>query len=139
MTLNAVGRDQADALASIADEPYASIWTSDLARCLATARIMGVDATPTAELREFDFGSIEGKRWHDLDASTQQGLLDFDGFVAPDGESVADFGVRIDRFVAGLGPGRHLLITHGGVVRHLLRRARADADVRPGTWREVEV
>ncbi len=136
--LNEAGIAQAEALRSIADEPYDSIWCSDLGRCVETARLMGVDASPTAELREFDFGWIEGERWEDLDRPTQHGLLTFDGFVAPGGDSVADFGARIDRFVAGLGPGRHLLVTHGGVIRHLLPQTDADAEVGPGTWRDVE-
>ena len=137
--LNDVGRRQAAALSGIATGPYESVWCSDLRRCVDTARLMGAEATPTAELREFDFGEIEGRQWADLDAATQQGLLDFDGFVAPGGESVAAFGLRIDRFVDGLADGHHLLIVHGGVVRHLLRRIGADADVRPGTWRDVEL
>lgn len=136
--LNAEGRVQAAALSVIADTHYDSIWCSDLRRCLDTARLMGVTATPTPELREFDFGELEGKRWDDLDGPTQRGLLVFDGFVAPGGESVAAFGERIDAFVAGLGPGHHLLVAHGGVVRHLLRRTGVDADVRPGTWRDLE-
>ncbi|MEM8705368.1 MAG: histidine phosphatase family protein, partial [Actinomycetota bacterium] len=61
-----------------------------------------------------------------------------DGFVAPGGESVVAFGARIDAFVAGLRPGRHLVIAHGGVIRHLLRRTGTDADVRPGTWRDLD-
>lgn len=137
--LNDVGRRQAAALSEIATGPYESVWCSDLGRCVETARLMGAEATPTAELREFDFGEIEGRQWADLDEATQQGLLDFDGFVAPGGESVAAFGLRIDRFVDGLADGHHLLIVHGGVVRHLLRRIGADADVRPGTWRDVEL
>ena len=137
--LNPAGMVQADALRSIAAERYDSIWCSDLRRCLETAEGMGVDAVPTPRLREFDFGAIEGKRWNDLDDATQQGLLDFDDFSAPDGESVAAFGARVDGFVADLGPGRHLLVVHGGVIRHLLRRVDEDRDVRPGTWCDVEI
>ena len=136
--LNAVGVAQAEALASIAEGPYDSIWCSDLTRCVETARLMGVDAMPTPELREFDFGDLEGKRWDDLDELIRQGLLDFDGFVAPGGESVAEFGARIDAFVHDLGRGHHLLVVHGGVIRHLLRRSGVDADVRPGTWRDLD-
>ena len=137
--LNAVGVAQAEALCTIAAGPYDSIWCSDLSRCVETACLMGVDAKPTPQLREFDFGEIEGKRWDDLDEATQQGMLDFDGFVAPGGESVAAFGTRLDEFVAELGLGHHLLVVHGGVVRHLLRRAGADAEVRPASWRDLEV
>lgn len=139
VSLNTSGRAQAAALSTIADGPYESIWVSDLARCVETVRLMGVTATPTRELREFDFGDMEGKRWDDLDTVVQQGLLDFDGFVAPGGESVDDFGARIHRFVASLGSGHHLLITHGGVVRHLLRRTGTDVHVAPGSWRDLEI
>ncbi|MAJ88136.1 MAG: alpha-ribazole phosphatase, partial [Acidimicrobiaceae bacterium] len=85
--LNSVGRRQAAALAVIAAGPYDSVWCSDLGRCVETATLMEAEATPTPELREFDFGEIEGRRWPDLDEATQRGLLDFDGFVAPGGES----------------------------------------------------
>lgn len=137
--LNANGVAQAAALAVIADHDYTSRWTSDLVRCVETARLMGVDATPTAELREFDFGRIEGLRWEDLDADTQQRLIDFDGFEAPGGERVIDFGARIDAFIDGLGPGHHLLIAHGGVIRHLLRSTGTDASVEPGSWRDLDL
>lgn len=139
LALNAVGVAQAQALASIAYGPYDSVWSSDLQRCVETARLMGVEAEPTPALREFDFGDIEGARWEDLDARIQQGLAEFDGFVAPGGEAVAAFGARIDGFVDGLGSGHHLLVAHGGVIRHLLRRMATDADVRPGSWRDLRL
>ncbi|MEL6985915.1 MAG: histidine phosphatase family protein [Actinomycetota bacterium] len=137
--LNVTGVAQAESLGVIADQDYTSIWCSDLTRCTETARLMGVDATPTAELREFDFGRLEGLRWDDLDQASQDGLLRFDGFAAPGGERVSDFAARIDGFVDRLGPGHHLVIGHGGVVRHLLRRTGADARVEPGSWRDVEL
>lgn len=136
--LNRAGVAQAETLRAIAEGPYDSTWCSDLTRCVETARLMGVDAAPTPALREFDFGEIEGKRWDELDEATQRGLLDFEGFVAPGGESVAEFGARIDAFVDDLGSGNHLLVVHGGVIRHLLRRTGLDADVRPGTWRDLD-
>lgn len=139
VALNAVGIAQARSLHSIVDLAYTSCWTSDLVRCMETTRLMGASATPASELREFDFGHIEGKRWEELDAATKRGLLDFDGFAAPGGETVVDFGARIDAFVDRLGDGHHLLITHGGVIRHLLRRTGTDATVEPGSWRDVDL
>ena len=138
VTLNEAGIAQARALTVIAGDRYDSVWCSSLTRCVETARLMGVTAVPTPHLQEFDFGKIEGLTWEQLDATTQNGLLDFNRFIAPDGESVTVFGRRIDAFVEGLGPGRHLLITHGGVIRYLLRQSGTDADVRPGTWRDIE-
>ena len=49
------------------------------------------------------------------------------------------FGQRIDAFVAGLGEGRHLLVTHGGVIRYLLRRAGRDEHVPAGGTVVLEV
>ena len=138
VTLNEAGIAQARALTVIAGDRYESVWCSSLTRCVETARLMGVTADPTPLLQEFDFGKIEGLTWEQLDATTQNGLLDFNRFIAPAGESVTVFGRRIDAFVEGLGPGRHLLITHGGVIRYLLRQSGTDADVRPGTWRDIE-
>lgn len=135
--LNPAGVAQAEALQAIAGLDYTSIWTSDLTRCVETARLMGVEAAPSAALREFDFGQLEGLRWDDLDEVTKRGLLRFDGFVAPGGERVVDFAARIDRFVDGLGRGHHLLIAHGGVIRHLLRATGVDARVEPGSWRDL--
>ena len=139
VTLNETGIAQAQALRVISGDRYDSVWCSSLTRCIETARLMGVAADPTPHLQEFDFGKIEGLTWDELGNTTQNGLLDFNGFVAPDGESVILFGRRIDAFVEGLGPGRHLLITHGGVIRYLLRRSGTDADVRPGTWRDIDL
>ena len=139
VTLSEAGIAQAQALAVISGDKYDSVWCSSLTRCVETARLMGVSADPTPHLQEFDFGKIEGLTWDELDSTTQNGLLDFNGFVAPNGESVILFGRRIDAFVEGLGPGRHLLITHGGVIRHLLRRSGTDVDVRPGTWRDIDL
>lgn len=136
--LNETGRYQARQLADLADGPYASIWMSPFERCRETARLMDVDARVAGALAEFDFGELNGMRWDDLDRSTQRAIVSFDGFVAPGGESVAEFGTRIDVFVAGLVPGRHLLITHGGVIRHLMRRVGRDDDVPAGTSTVVE-
>lgn len=138
LPLNATGIVQAEALGAIAKESYDSIWCSDLRRAVETASHMGVSATATPRLREFDFGDLEGMRWCDLDEVTKNGLLSFDGFRAPGGGTVEAFASTVDRFVASLGAGRHLLITHGGVIRHLLRRVGDDRDVRPGTWCDID-
>lgn len=135
--LNEAGRAQAAALTTLGGETFDAIWTSPLRRCVETAASIGVDAAPVDALQEFDFGAVEGKRWHDLDEATQSALIDFEGFEAPGGETVVEFGRRIDAFLAGLDDGRHLLVTHGGVIRHLLRRAAEERPVAPGSWVEV--
>ena len=90
-------------------------------------------------LRELDFGSLEGMAWEELDRATQRLLVGFDDFVAPGGESVANFRARVRSFLADLTPGDHLIFTHGGVIRLLLRAAGRSEHVPPGHTAEVEV
>ncbi|MDJ0924163.1 MAG: histidine phosphatase family protein [Acidimicrobiia bacterium] len=108
------------------------LWSSDLQRCVETARIVAGDPTVDKRLREFDFGRIEGLRFDELDHATQEGILAFDGFAAPGGETVPEFRARIESFFDELPAGRHLIVTHGGVIRLLLRRMGHDFRVRPG-------
>ncbi len=66
-------------------------------------------------------------------------MTEFDGFVAPAGESSAYLGKRVGSFLAELGPGDHLIFTHGGVIRLLLRRAHRSEHVAPGHSVEIDV
>lgn len=117
---------------------YVSVVSSDLLRCRETAELLGFVPALDPALREFDFGRIEGHTWDQLDRSTQDALATYDGFVAPGGESVATFGRRVDAFVDSLAPGHHLVITHGGVIRHLLRREGIERHVGAGEWIDLE-
>ena len=108
------------------------VWSSDLQRCVETSRIVIGDATLDTRLREFDFGDVEGLLFDDLDEATQSGLIAFDGFTAPGGETVSEFQDRIEEFFGELAGGRHLIITHGGVIRFLLRQLGHDFRVPPG-------
>ena len=139
LSLDWRGRTEAKALSEALCGRYDSVWTSDLQRCVETARLAGLEATPTSALREFDFGLLEGKTWDELEPATQSALAAFDGFQAPGGESVAAFGERIDCFVDSLVAGRHLLVTHGGVIRHLTRRAGEDKLVAPAGWCDLDI
>ena len=111
---------------------YDRLWSSDLQRCIETARIVAGEPETDQRLREFDFGDIEGRRFDDLDEATQDGILAFDGFAAPGGETVPEFRMRIESFFNGLPAGRHLVVTHGGVIRLLLRQMGHDFRVPPG-------
>jgi probable phosphoglycerate mutase len=57
----------------------------------------------------------------------------FEGFRAPGGESYEDLRARVHAFVDELPPGRHVVFTHGGVVRLLAREVGEDRFVRTGT------
>jgi len=144
--LSEVGRAQARELARTLDlRPQTTIWSSDLERATATASVVQAAVTVAdaaaplrvdERLRELDFGRLEGLTWNELEPATRRALFDFDGFAAPGGESVAALAARVDDFLAQLyleaGSGPHVLITHGGVIRLLLRRGPGDRPVRPG-------
>jgi broad specificity phosphatase PhoE len=108
------------------------MWCSDLRRATDTARLSLVEAGDDPRLRELDFGSLEGADWGSLPERVRTELLEFDGFRAPGGESVTDLRARVLDLVDELGAGTHLLVTHGGVIRTLLRLGGRDAIIPPG-------
>jgi probable phosphoglycerate mutase len=79
------------------------------------------------------FGSLEGQLWESLDARAQEALARFEGFAAPGGESFEDLRARVLSFLDGLPAGRHLVFTHGGVVRLLSREVGEERFVPTGT------
>lgn len=114
------GRAQAQAVRPHVTGPYASVWSSDLRRALETAELARGPCPTDTRLREMDFGSYEGRVWNDLSAEVTRDMLAFESFAPPDGEPFAAVRARVLAFVAELGAGRHLLFTHGGVVRTLM-------------------
>ena len=139
VSLNAKGRRRIDNLAIHLPDNHIGVWTSPLRRCIETVERLGIEATPVSAIAEFDFGEIEGLTWVDLDHDTQNALINFDNFVAPGGESMKGFTARVDTFVDSLDTGCHLLVTHGGVIRHLLRRVGRKEQVKPGSFVEIEL
>lgn len=131
--LNDRGRLQAKSLVERLDgRDFAGVWSSDLVRAMETARLAVGEPVPDPRLRELDFGRLEGRRWEEIPTEIQQALADFEGFGAPDGESVAELRSRVLRFVEALPGGEHLVFTHGGVIRLLLRESGVDRQVLPG-------
>jgi len=136
--LNARGRRQARALGErLAGKRFTSIWSSDLARAEETGRLAVNGAAADRRLRELRFGDLEGRRWEDCPADMRAALLAFDGFRAPGGESVGEFRRRVLAFVDTLADGDHLVFTHGGVIRVLLREGGRDQEVPPGQLKRV--
>ncbi len=117
------GEGQARDLGSfLRERTYDSVWSSDLQRARHTAELAFGTPSEDTRLREIDFGELDGLDWHTLDASWRSMLLErFDEFDPPGGEHAAEFTRRVVEFVEELPPGRHLVFTHGGVVRLLLR------------------
>jgi 2,3-bisphosphoglycerate-dependent phosphoglycerate mutase len=131
--LNEEGRLQARILrTTLRGRGFAGIWSSDLQRAIQTARVAVGGAIADKRLRELNFGELEGRTWNECPHEIQEGLLAFDSFSAPGGESVGVLRERVLDFLAQLPPGDHLVFTHGGVVRLLLREVGHDARVAPG-------
>ena len=130
--LNLAGEREARLLGPAVEiSRYTEVWSSDLGRAIDTARLAGWQATPDVRLREIDFGEIEGLTWKELDGDVREGLAAFDRFVAPGGESVAGFVGRVSDFLDGLVAGSHMAVTHGGVIRAVLRLC-GEAGAFPG-------
>jgi 2,3-bisphosphoglycerate-dependent phosphoglycerate mutase len=131
--LNEQGRLQARSLRErLATMEFAGVWSSDLVRARETARLAVGEPVRDRRLRELDFGSLEGRRWDECPLDVRRSLVAFDGFEAPAGESVEELRSRVLQFVGALPAGQHLLFTHGGVIRLLLREADRDLQVLPG-------
>jgi probable phosphoglycerate mutase len=128
------GEEQASALRPLlAGERFDGVWSSDLQRTVTTARLAWGEPRPDPRLREMGFGSLEGQLWETLDPRLQDSLARFEGFSAPGGESFEDLRVRVLSFLDELPGGRHLVFTHGGVVRLLSREVGEDHFVPTGT------
>ena len=128
------GERQARALRPhLAEQRFESVWASDLDRALSTARLAWGEPRQDRRLREMSFGELEGLAWQALSPEQQEALARFSGFSAPGGESFDALRARVLALLDSLGPGRHLLFTHGGVVRLLSREAGEDAFVPTGT------
>ena len=132
--LTADGEAQARALRDeLQAQTFDSVWASDLQRAVRTAALAWGVARVDARLREIDFGSLDGQSWHTLDADHKAALLRFEGFEAPNGESLEQLDARVRSFITELPSGRHLLFTHGGVIRLLCHRLGHTAFPQPCT------
>jgi probable phosphoglycerate mutase len=134
------GEAQAAALRPLlAGERFEGVWSSDLRRALHTARLaVAAEAQRDRRLREMSFGSLEGQPWETLEERWQQALARFEGFEPPGGETFEDLRRRVLSFVESLPPGRHLVFTHGGVVRLLSREVGEDQFVPTGSLLVVD-
>jgi probable phosphoglycerate mutase len=128
------GETQAAALRPVLEcEHFDGVWSSDLIRTVSTARLAWREPRQDSRLRELHFGALEGVAYETMDRRWLEGLLQFEGFRAPEGESFAELRQRVMSFVDDLPPGRHLIFTHGGVVRMLAREVGEDRFVPTGT------
>jgi probable phosphoglycerate mutase len=137
--LTDVGAAQAKAAAERlarrhAEEPFAAVYTSPLARARQTAEAsagaIGLDVVPVEGLRESDFGDWEGHTLGEVRAHWPEQL---DAWLAdttvapPNGESVAQTRVRVRSALAGIAAdhpeGTVLVVSHVTPIKLLLGEA----------------
>ena len=125
--LTDLGREQALALGRrLAGHPFALVLTSPLARATDTARLAGFGdaAEIDADLREWDYGDLEGR----LTAEIRADFPDWTIWAGPwpGGETADDVARRTNRVLARcrdpLVSGDVLLFSHGHLLRMLAAR-----------------
>lgn len=102
-----------------------AVFTSPVGRAHATALAIAPERVPVQVLHgleEIDFGVAEGLTYDEIQ---RRGIrLDYTGAgpIAPGGETGPAFDARVRAAAATIaaGPGRSVVVTHGGVVRRLL-------------------
>ena len=121
--LTDVGRAEAEALGTrLAGHAFALVLTSPRSRATETARLAGfAGALPDADLAEWDYGALEGRRTAEIQA-------DYPGWTIwsgpwPEGETVDQVSARADRLLArslaAKVEGDTLLFGHGHMLRVL--------------------
>lgn len=123
--LTEIGRDQARVLGRrLAGHAFELVLTSPLSRATETAALAGFGATAVVEpdLREWDYGALEGRLTADI-------RVDHPGWSIwtgpwPDGETVEEVGMRADRVIgrARAADGDALVFAHGHLLRVLAAR-----------------
>jgi alpha-ribazole phosphatase len=116
----------ADALRGLA---LVAVYTSPLARAAETAKPVAaahdLHAVEVADLRELDFGELDGSRFDELPPELQRGMLERPTEVAfPGGESYAELRTRVLVALAEIvarHPGAAVaVISHAGPIRAAL-------------------
>ncbi|MET8448295.1 histidine phosphatase family protein [Streptomyces sp. NPDC005209] len=133
VALTDVGREQAEALGRwAAAHPVDAVWTSTVSRAIATAepacRALGLTPHRDADLRECDFGGMEGRTLAELAAEDPRAARAFrDDPVAhafpgaEDPRAAAARGAAALHRVAAAHPGgRVLVVAHNTLLRLVL-------------------
>jgi broad specificity phosphatase PhoE len=119
------GEEQARRLGEkLGGRRFARVFTSPLARARDTAALAGYgeQAEPLDDLREWDYGSYEGRTTVEIREEIPGWTPWTHGF--PDGETLEAFGQRADRVIAEIRAvgGEVLVFAHGHLLRVLAAR-----------------
>lgn len=147
--LNATGFLQAEGLRDrLAMEKIDVIYSSDLKRTMLTARAIAAgrncDIIPAPELREIDYGKVEGLKFEEIKLhypELVQLFVDWSPLlVFPGGESFNRLKDRVDQFAGRLKPYSPeqtvLVVAHSGPLR-LLICLLLGIDARH--WRQISI
>jgi alpha-ribazole phosphatase len=146
--LNAEGHAQLTRLAArLSEEMLDTVYSSDLRRAVSTAQAIAGDRNIPwvlrPALREINFGSWEGLSWEEADQLdpeyAQKWMKSYPNLPTPSGESFEDFERRVLTEVNHLmnrSPGPIAVVTHGGVLRVVLRHLCGYSDSR--AWQETQ-
>lgn len=128
--LSTLGRQQmSDLAAAFRGRRVDAVLCSPLHRCRQSLEALAVAAPVRFKdaLREVDFGAWEGKSFAEIVACDEQSVTAWAtgaaDFTFPGGESLAQFYERMDALWVSLTAEEGdslLVVTHGGVIRHLL-------------------
>lgn len=110
--------------AALSSHRFALVLVSPLQRARCTAALAGFDdVVVDDDLREWDYGSYEGRTTSEIRAEGDPHWTIWDG-PPPDGEPIAHVGVRADRVIerTRATDGDVLCVAHGHVSRVLTAR-----------------
>jgi broad specificity phosphatase PhoE len=132
--LSVAGREQCARLADVfRGESLRSVWASPAVRARETAEAIAaphrLDVGVLEPLRELDFGEFEGRAYDEIavtDPDLYARWMTAPTTVRfPRGESYSDLQWRVDAGIAALlerhDAGLAVVVTHGGVIRAVLR------------------
>lgn len=114
------------------DPSVREVWGSDLLRCRQTAELLFPNAVyhADADWRECNFGNWEGKTYEQLQncQAYRDWIDDPENTAPPEGESLRQLAIRVERAVRALPEGNEFtVVTHGGPVRWLAAKANGAA------------
>ena len=123
---------------------FDGLYSSDLERSRETARpiaqALKMELQLDERIREIDAGQLQGLLRPEIEERFpqffKQTKLDPWNAKRPAGESMADVALRVCEFVHTLPEGRHVIVTHGGVVRAALREL---LKLEGNTWRNFQI